>query len=130
MFRVVPTSLAPHGDTKLRDAANPYGNHHNRAREGRNEERHGDGHSSAHREEVDPHVTGVLSNEINERYAKNDGHDDTDPGGGNSRVTEVFPRGLRIATVRRCGRLQFLFVRLSAVVIAHVNLNPSQSGPV
>jgi hypothetical protein len=125
----VPATLPSHRESKLRNAANTYRDDHDRSRERCDEERDGNGHSPADREEVNAHVTGVLSNEVNERHAKDDGHDDADPGGRDSCVTEVFAGGLRIATVRR-GRLRYLFIRLLAIVLGHVNLSLPQSEPV
>jgi hypothetical protein len=114
----VTESLTPHCEAKLRDATDAHRNDHNRARECRNEECDGDGDSSAHREEVNADILGVLGNEVNERYAKNDGHDDTDPRRRYSRVAKMFPPLLgnpvmvssRLVTQRRCGRLQFVLV--------------------
>jgi hypothetical protein len=88
----VPTSLASHRKTKLRDATNANRDHHNCPAEGRDEERDGDGDSTARGEELDAYVTGVLRNEVDERDAKDDGHDDADPRGRDSRVAKVFTR--------------------------------------
>jgi hypothetical protein len=99
VFGFVPTSLTSHGQTKLRDATDSDRDHHNRPRECRDEQRHGDGHSSAHREKVNTYVTSVLRNEVDERNAKDDGHGDAHPRGRKSGVAKVFSRVLGTTTV-------------------------------
>ncbi len=84
------TPLTPHRETKLRYATNADRNDDDRAQQRRDKERNGKRHSPARREEIDSHLRGVLGNEINERDAKDDRDDNTDPGGRDPRVAKVL----------------------------------------
>lgn len=57
-------SLTSQVESKLRHSTNAYREDHHRARQCRHEQGHGDRHSSTSAEELNTHVTRVLSDEI------------------------------------------------------------------
>jgi hypothetical protein len=87
----------------LRHSAHADRHYDNRAQERRGEQRHGHRNVSARPEELNAHVTSVLSDEVNERNSKDDRNDNRHPRRRRSRVAKSF-----IVTMRRFWVLSWL----------------------
>ncbi len=132
---LVLATLTAHRETELRHATNADSYDHDRPQERRDQERDGQRHSTAFREEVNAYVRGVLRNEINERYAKDNGDDHTDPRGRNPRVAKVLTtvsRALAIVAplvlAGGSGRRSLrIVIGLQVFAVAHAYLGLSQN---
>ncbi len=126
---VTTALLTTHREAKLGYSADTYRHDHDSARQCRNQERDGDGHLTTCREEVDAHITRVLSNEINQRDAEDNGDDDADPRGGGASMTKVLITAATITNRRDVSLRHRRFGTRSILVfaLAHTDLILSQS---
>ena len=120
--------LTAHVESQLRHPSDSNRQDDHGSTESREEQGHRDRDASAGGEELDPYVTGVLGDEVNQRDTKKDGHADRDPRGRCSGVTKTIGPALffiaMVATVivlRRGGRGDHLVLRIVRAQVAHAS---------
>ena len=74
-------ALTAHREAKLRHASDADGENDDGARNQSGEERDRDGHLPVCPKELNAHVTGVLSDEVDEGHAHDDSHGSGEPRG-------------------------------------------------